>query len=294
MGRGRERLGWECFRPSSALVVRERITEKVTFTPRRKQRRMWAMLVTGRAFTTGVIRAKAWLGAAPSQDASWRCPFCFLLPLQFIMPSSSKPSLAQHRGTHSCDPRDETHYHFLDLSSWIPNKSIFSPVLSPPDKTILREAETNDMHLIYSAIIVYNYIKDAVRQRRSWRDTILAGRLAQALTFNTVLGVLRTEPRVRCLQSQCSTTGLNPQPWPLTILSKSLSTPRREESYGQAKALPDESSDWQSQGKQVSRALLLRELAGLRPFIYRWPKERRSDLICGDNQTLAPLAKHSN
>lgn len=127
-------------------------------------------------------------------------------------------------------------------------------------------------------------------QRRSWRDTILAGRLAQASTFNTVLGVLRTEPGVWCLQSQCSTTGLNPQPWPLTILSKSLSTPGREESYGQAKALPDESSDWQPQGKRFSRALLLRELAGLRPFIYRCPKERkRSDLICGDNQTLAPL-----
>lgn len=182
-GRGRGRLGWESFRPSSALVVRERITEKVTFTPRRKQRRMWAMLVTGRAFTTGVIRAKAWPWVAPSQDASWRCPFCFLLLLQFILPSSSKPSLAQHRGTHSCDPRDETHYHFLDLSSWMPNKFNFSPVLFPSDKTMLREAETNGMHPIYSAIIVYNYIKDAMLSEEILKRHNISRKISSGFDF---------------------------------------------------------------------------------------------------------------
>lgn len=58
-------------------------------------------------FTTGVIRAEAWPWAAPSRDASWRCPFLFLPSLQFILPSSSKLSLAQHHVTHRCDPRDD-------------------------------------------------------------------------------------------------------------------------------------------------------------------------------------------
>lgn len=68
-------------------------------------------------------------------------------------------------------------------------------------------------------------------------------------------------------------------------IRKKLSTPRTEGSYDQPKALTaDEllaSSLW---------ALLLRELTGLSLFIYRGPMERgRSNLICVDNQTLAPL-----
>lgn len=148
-------------------------------------------------FTTGVIRAEALGRTFPGCQLKMSIPLPSLTAIYSAFIFEALPGSASWYS--QMRSQGWPHYHFLDLSYWIPSKSNFSPVLSPSDKTILRKAETNDMHPIYSAIIVYNYIKDAMCQRRSWRDIILAGRPAQASTFNTVLGVLRTDPRVWCL-----------------------------------------------------------------------------------------------